>query len=286
MIYVIDRHNRDQYSGYLMQMHRQRYEYFYKVRGWEALDSWFELEVDEYDNLAATYIMVVDEGRVLASVRVMSTYYGTLMGEKFAQYITDERYPDYFGIFTWEMYRLLVVDSEWQNENGHKAIRMLWIAMLEYLRDQGAKRVLAVSDSSLLKRIPPTIDHTEIGERHIFPQINAGAGECALVELEFNQRTIEKTRKALGYTGGQYKSAEDGLEPAPTAIMPEQIYIVNRWLSGNHDKIRMARELLAESENSARSAKAFKELVTTAVQSSIGSTGDEPPQSGSLRTWH
>lgn len=290
MIYILDHKNQDQYGEYLRQMHKQRFETFVQARHWQDLESWFGLEIDEYDSLVANYIVLIDEGRLIGSVRVMSTYYGTFLGEKYAKYITEPDYisksgEDVFGPHIWEMFRLYVDDSEWRSPEGVPAIRMLWIAMLEYLLDNGAEKVVAVSDSGLVKKIPPTIKHRELGQRHPFSQGPIEDGEFALVELEVDADSITRLRQALNYHTGQYQRPEGRLDPCPTAISPQQIHLVNRWLDQNPERINTAREILSSSDRKAKSAAAFKELVREAMSSSMdvsdgGSIGEFK------RVWH
>lgn len=287
MIYIIDGKNRDLYGRYLMQMHKQRYDHFVKVRGWEDLDSLLEYEIDEYDSIAATYVVVVDQGRVIASIRLMSTYFGTLLGEKYADYITDGEYAggsasEAFGHDTWEMYRLYQDDSDWRSPDGVPAIRMLWVAMMEYLQEQGARRVVAVSDSSLVPRIPPALKYRELGFRHSFKQRNTADGEFALVEIEVNNDSISNLKKMLGYEGNEKVRAEISLDAAPTSIMPEQVYIVANWLENNLDRLREARELLAASNNNIKAALAFKDMVREAMIYSMGSSSTKPEIRGPI----
>ena len=265
MIYIFDNLNRNDYGGHLMQMHKQRHEMFIQARGWD-LNSFFELEIDQFDSPTATYIAVIDDDRLIASVRLTPTSMNTFIGVNYRENINAPEYPVRFNESTWEMFRLLSVDSDWRSPGGHPAIRLLWVAMLEYLESQQAKHVVAVADTGLLKRIPPVLDWREIGTPSSFDQqSDLGLGSASLVEIAIDKRSNQALRKLLNYTGPTFKRAEQGLTLAPLRVRPEQLYAVILWLEAHPAEIQNARSLFDKAQTDDASLKMFEALVSRAV---------------------
>jgi N-acyl-L-homoserine lactone synthetase len=285
MIYIIDHENAQDYGGYLMQMHRKRYDIFVKVRRSDELESFFEMEIDQYDSLTASYLLIVDEKTVIASVRVMPTMFGTFLGDEYVKWITAPEYPRFFGAETWEMFRLFVHDTEWRSKDGHPATRILMVAMYDYLIEQGAKRVVAVSDSALLNRLPSEWVVREIGERIIFEQQGGSLGESALVEIELTAETSKITRANRNYFALEHMRAEEGLKPYPSKITPPEVYAVNCWLEHHPGRIVDARNWLNESEYDQESCSNFKILVAKSLQWSLSSTSTMRDRKG-RPVWH
>lgn len=268
MIYIIDANNRDEYGHYLIEMARLRYEIFVETRGWHELDSFFRLEFDEYDSRLATYLLCVDEGRVLGGVRVMPTIFGTLLGEKFGKYLYN---PDYaFGPTVWEMYRLFVADHEWRAPQGHDVRREIMLSLIEFLAEKKADKVVAVSDSSLTAKLPPFWKWREIGERHAFEQSHSGLGQCSLVEIEIDAAMVAMSKKAFKFTGKFFQRAEQGLEPKSALIMPEEYFGVNKWLVENPEFVNTARAASAAAGEDPAALEQFKELVLRSTKSGLG----------------
>ncbi len=284
MIYLIDHRNRHLFGKYLMQIHRQRYEYFVQARGWFELESFFHIEVDQYDGPTASYIAVIDEGRVIASIRVMPTSLGTFLEESHKGRILPEYRPYPFCQETWEMFRLLVTDDKWRWE-GHPAVRVLMIGMYEYLLGQGAKRLVAVSDTGLLRKMPPEWPFREIGAREKFLQRDLPDGESTLVEIELHEQVNELTRRNRQYRAGQLQRAEDALAPAKIGYSPEELFVINRWLVHHPERIHEVRGIVKTAENKLDGYDKFNELVTECIAWDWGSNEGRSSVQG-IPVWH
>lgn len=281
MIYSFDLNHRTIFGGYLREMHKQRYDIYVATRGWIELDSFFDLEIDEYDSPLATYLLSIEGQRVLGGIRVMPTSIGTFLGEHYKEHLFDKNYA--FGEGVWEMYRLFVSDPEWRSDGGHPVRRELMLSLYEFLLKQGAKKLVAVSDASLVEKLPPFWSFREIGERSTFKQRGAGDGECALVEIDITQEIYDTTCKMLGYQKSALSAPENSLEEWPEQIRPEEIYAVNKWLHFNPENIRTSRDFLqAAAEGDKKAAAAFKQLVRKAVGFLMTNPNPTPTQQAKL----
>jgi N-acyl-L-homoserine lactone synthetase len=78
----IDRTNSDQFTDLLDQMFRMRAREFQDRLKWDVVVV-NGREVDDYDNEYATYLLVVKDGKVTASVRLIPTTGRTMLGDHF-----------------------------------------------------------------------------------------------------------------------------------------------------------------------------------------------------------
>lgn len=273
MIYIFDAANRDSHGGYLLDMHEVRHDIFVKTRGWYQLDNVFGLECDEYDSRLATYLLCVDDGRVIGGVRLMPTTFGTFLGEQYIHLLDDPEYE--FGAEVWEMYRLFVTDSKWRSETGHDARREIILMMMEFLYSKGAKKIVAVTDSAMTDKLLPWWTWREIGERSTFEQAGAGDGECALVEIELDAEVLRNNRQFLKFHDDCIMRAEEGLPPKTTNVKPEDMYLLNRWLAAHPEEIRLARDLVSGADTD-EGAKAYRAYVNKVVGACFTGLPEKP----------
>ncbi|MBL4791301.1 MAG: hypothetical protein JKY60_20405 [Kordiimonadaceae bacterium] len=270
MIYLFDAGNRETHGQYLEQSFRQRHEFFYKLRGWHHQFSFFNMEIDQYDSRLATYLLSIDDnGVVMGGIRVMSTNFGTYIGEFHGPSITDSKYPACFGENTWEMYRLWVSNPGWRSATGHKVLTEIMLSLMEYLADVGAERVLATGDIPHLEKLPPSWSWREIAPRYSYEEHGRGSVEAMIVEIDISHQMVEATKKFFKFSGKHYMRAEDGLKPRPSLILPEEFSIVNKWLSINPDKVREAVALAEGAQSNQRDLVRFKAMVYEATRAGM-----------------
>lgn len=83
-VQIITAKNAHQHGDLLEQTFRLRHEVLVEERGWRALARADGREIDRFDDAHATYVLVVDDGRVVAGDRLHSTMTPHLMSEVFA----------------------------------------------------------------------------------------------------------------------------------------------------------------------------------------------------------
>ena len=268
MIYLIDGGNRDDYSSYLREMGSIRHEIFVETKGWTQLRSYFGIEFDQYDSALASYLVSLDENnRILGGLRMMPTIFGTFLGEQYSKYLYD---PDYeFGADVWEMYRLFVNDSDWVSEQGHPVRRELMLSLIEFVIEQGGKKIIAVADSEMLKKLPPFWSWREIGRRSMFKQAHAMDGEAALVEIDVDAEMLSVSKKFMNYHQSTLVRAEKVLEPRRTVMMPEDFYSLQQWLNCNEDYINIVRRVVELADTNETYEKQLRELLLRAVREGV-----------------
>lgn len=94
MIHIVTHANRARYAVQIEQMHKIRYEFYVRERGWTDLERGDGLEIDEYDDEDAVYLMHLDhEGNVDGSYRVYPTEKRSLLADKFPHLVIDRDVP-------------------------------------------------------------------------------------------------------------------------------------------------------------------------------------------------
>lgn len=140
--------DRWQFSRPLMEMHHHRKQVFVDRLGWKLVGGGW-LEVDEFDNDYATYLMVVspDDERHLASVRLLPTS---------RPHMLDTVFPDLVpggapaGEEVWEISRFIAAPGE-TGASVIRVHRMLAHALVEFALLNGVERYTLVTES---RRVP------------------------------------------------------------------------------------------------------------------------------------
>lgn len=99
-VHVVHAHNRFLYLDEIEAMHRHRYQVFVEERGWRALESPDKLDVDEFDNENATYLIAIDRGNVVGSGRFIPSWRPNMLATLFPEYCTDG-VPVAPGVWEW-----------------------------------------------------------------------------------------------------------------------------------------------------------------------------------------
>ena len=90
MIHLINAENRHLYRDVLGQMHRARTDHFVKERGWSNLSVEAGLELDEYDNDEALYLVGFDErGGIAVSARLIPADRGCVLSDHFPHLVAE-----------------------------------------------------------------------------------------------------------------------------------------------------------------------------------------------------
>lgn len=90
MIHVIDAGNRHLYGAELEQHYQIRHQIYVGERKWMALERPDGREVDQFDNADATYLLAIENGRVIGGTRLVPTTCPHLMADVFP-FLADVR---------------------------------------------------------------------------------------------------------------------------------------------------------------------------------------------------
>lgn len=149
MIDLILPEARLRHAGALMQMHRDRKRVFVDMLGWSlpSGDSW--LEVDEYDNDFAVYLLLPDsQGRHLASVRILPTTRPHMLSQVFPSLCEG---PVPAGEDCWEISRLVTSPNACSGLSVVRLHRLLALALAEFACLNGVRRYTLVAEAN---RVP------------------------------------------------------------------------------------------------------------------------------------
>lgn len=149
MIDLVLPETRLSYASALMQMHQHRKQVFVDRFGWrlQAPGSW--LEVDEFDNEFAVYLLARSvEGRHQGSVRLLPSTRSHMLQSVFGDLCSD-------GVPVaedcWEISRLVTDPADAAGKTVLKVHRLLALALVEFAVWNDIKRYTLVAEAS---RVP------------------------------------------------------------------------------------------------------------------------------------
>jgi N-acyl-L-homoserine lactone synthetase len=137
------------FAGALMEMHHDRKQVFVDRFGWRlpAKGSW--LEVDQFDNDYAIYLLArSEEGRHQGSVRLLPSSRPHMLDTLFA-HLCPDGVPG--GDDTWEISRLVTNPTDASGTSLLKVHRLLALALVEFAVENGIRRYTLVTETS---RVP------------------------------------------------------------------------------------------------------------------------------------
>ena len=157
MIEVVTPENYGQYAAELTEMYRLRCRVFRDRLKWDV-DVRDGLEVDQFDNLAPTYLLAMDEARnIVGTWRLLPTTGPYMLRDVFPQLLEGDEPPSAPGV--WETSRF-AVDCPVNDECGLSAINRitneLFCGLVELGIGNGIHEVVTVYDiriARLLNRV-------------------------------------------------------------------------------------------------------------------------------------
>jgi N-acyl-L-homoserine lactone synthetase len=139
---------RFRFAGALMEMHRDRKAVFVDQLGWSlpAVGSW--LEVDQFDDDFAIYLLAREKERHQGSVRLLPSTRPHMLDTLFSGLCPDG-VPT--GDDVWEISRLVTNPRDCLGAAGLRVHRLLALALVEFARLNGITRYNLVAEA---KRVP------------------------------------------------------------------------------------------------------------------------------------
>jgi N-acyl-L-homoserine lactone synthetase len=137
------------FAGALMEMHHDRKQVFVDRFGWRlpAKGSW--LEVDQFDNDYAVYLLArSDEGRHQGSVRLLPSSRPHMLDTLFS-HLCPAGVPG--GDDVWEISRLVTNPTDACGTSVLKIHRLLALALVEFAVENGIRAYTLVAETS---RVP------------------------------------------------------------------------------------------------------------------------------------
>ncbi|HEX5181548.1 MAG TPA: acyl-homoserine-lactone synthase [Allosphingosinicella sp.] len=139
---------RYRFAAALMEMHSDRKQVFVDRLGWSlpARGSW--LEVDQFDNDFAVYLLALDGGRHRGSVRLLPSTGPNMLDSLFPELCPDGAPA---GDEIWEISRLVTSPREASGASVLKLHRLLALALIEFARLNDIRRYNLVAEA---RRVP------------------------------------------------------------------------------------------------------------------------------------
>lgn len=139
---------RYRFAAALMEMHSDRKQVFVDRLGWSlpARGSW--LEVDQFDNDYAVYLLALDGGRHQGSVRLLPSTGPTMLDSLFSS-LCPERAPS--GEDVWEISRLVTSPRDASGTSVLRLHRLLALALIEFAQLNGICRYNLIAEA---RRVP------------------------------------------------------------------------------------------------------------------------------------
>jgi acyl-homoserine lactone synthase len=224
-VHVVHANNRSLYYDEVEAMHRHRYQVFVEERGWRALESPDRLDIDEFDNEHATYLIALDsDGEVAGSGRFIPSWRPNMLRTLFPEYCSGQ-VPVGPGI--WEWTRHATPGRRCSKDYNIKVQVMLNLAVLEFARSRGIESFIGILEVNLL---PYT---AELGWNSVplGPPREYGEGVAVAIESAVDPAHLSKLRararvsdavliEAPGFTAERGRVARQWLELA--SRLPER----------------------------------------------------------------
>lgn len=201
---IVEPGQRWQFSRAMMEMHHHRKQIFVDRMGWDLPNRGSWLEVDEFDNDDAVYIMAVSEDGSghLGSVRLLPTTAPHMLSTLFAD-LCPGGAPA--GEKVWEISRLVATPDGADGRNVLRVHRLLAMGIVEFGRLNGIERFTLVAESS---RLPALLS---IGWR-VLPlslPVEIGGSLIEAAEILIEQNTFDHVRRRAGGDGDSALAAAE-----------------------------------------------------------------------------
>ncbi|AOO85118.1 acyl-homoserine-lactone synthase [Bosea vaviloviae] len=123
----------------LMGMHRLRRKVFKDRLDW-SVSTTGDLEIDQYDTLGASYLVIVDNGDVLGCVRLLPTTGPNMLADTFPELLDGTTAPRSDKIAESSRF---CVDTELSDSTSDGGLRRATLMLLAAMREWGEARGLA-----------------------------------------------------------------------------------------------------------------------------------------------
>jgi acyl-homoserine lactone synthase len=149
MIHLVTSANRKLYAQEIEEHFRIRHDIYVGERGWKALARADGLERDQFDTDDATYVLAIDDGRVVGGSRLVPTMIPHLLSEVFPHLATRgvPRDPT-----TFEWTRIFVVKGRREGGNAGRTAGMVICGLLEFCLEEGIQALTAIMETWWLPR--------------------------------------------------------------------------------------------------------------------------------------
>jgi N-acyl-L-homoserine lactone synthetase len=194
-VHVVSAANRQLYLDEIEAMHRQRYQLFVEERGWRALESSDRLDIDEFDNENATYLIALDGvGVVAGSARLIPSWRPNMLKDLYPEYCTRD-VP--VGPGVWEWSRHATPGKHAPRSVALRTQLLLNLAVLEFGLSRGVERVYGVLETELM----PWTAHLGWQSQVLGPPRAYGEGYAIASISPVTQQHLQSLRSEAEFDG-------------------------------------------------------------------------------------
>ena len=186
-IHVVNKRNRSHYRDVFDDYHRKRHNIFVEERGWHDLRKPDGLEIDQYDNDNAVYILAIDGSKLVGAQRLYPTTLPHMLSEVFS-HIVDRELPQDENTLEWTRYFVVR-----ERRVGRTDCRLL-AAVQQYCLEEGIERLTAVVEMWWLPRWQQAgFDVRPLG----VPRLIQGEPTAA-VSIAVSERSLDAVQRCGG----------------------------------------------------------------------------------------
>ena len=138
--------DRAKHDDLMIEYHKARHRVFIEEKGWK-LNSTSGLEIDQYDNRDATYIIAVEGSRVVGGQRMLPTTGPHMLAEIFPDLASIRGVPEAPDIYEWTRYFVVPERRRFSRVDAR-----LLAAMQAFCIERRIKAVTAVVETWWLQR--------------------------------------------------------------------------------------------------------------------------------------
>lgn len=214
MIHLITAGNRSVYAEELKALHAARRECFILEKGWPLTER-DGGEYDPYDDDRAAHLVgLADDGRIAVSCRLRSAETGGVIPDLYPHLLASGE-PPAGSPGDYECTRYFA--SPWaRRERGALVRARLHVALVEHAQDQGAKRLMGLTDVHLLSYLQQT---SGLRLRALGPPAADGDAQTIGFEIGVTRQDLEDTRRRLNLPERQlHRASPPGLASPPEAV--------------------------------------------------------------------
>jgi N-acyl-L-homoserine lactone synthetase len=178
------------FAGALMEMHHDRKQVFVDRLGWAlpAKGSW--LEVDEFDNDYAVYLLARENGRHQGSVRLLPSTGTTMLRSLFSS-LCSGGVPE--GQDIWEISRLVTSPRDVSPAGALKVHRLLALGLIEFALLNGISGYNLVAEA---RRVPALLSMGWTVWPLGLPAA-CGGEEIQALQVRIEDDTLERVRRRV-----------------------------------------------------------------------------------------
>jgi acyl homoserine lactone synthase len=185
----------------LTEMHRLRFRVFKERLDWNVAVSG-GMEIDNFDILSPTYLLLIDRRRTLiGSVRLLPTTGPTMLGDVFPQLLADQPMPR--SPVIWESSRFCIDIERAQStlrSEQRSGVNVATVAMLAGMTEwglaRGVRQVVTVTDT-LVERL---VNKAHCPTRRFAPPMQVGKTRAVATATDLRPELLADIRAAGGFT--------------------------------------------------------------------------------------